>query len=172
MCAFIASVAAAPTLSGLLGGGLAVVMVAIAAIDARQFVIPNKLVLAALALGLLEVSLARTGPTVAGIGSCALRALLVAALFLGFRLVYRMIRGFDGLGLGDVKLAAVAGLWLDWFSVAIAVDIAALAALTVVLAVRARGQQITGKTKVPFGLFFAPAIWLSWLFGAIISRMG
>jgi leader peptidase (prepilin peptidase)/N-methyltransferase len=172
LCAFFASVAAAPDLSGLLGAGLAAVMIAIAAIDARQFVIPDKLVLAGLALGLLEISFAQVGPIIANIGSSALRALLLAALFLGFRLLYRTIRGYDGLGLGDVKLAAVAGLWLDWMSAAIAVDIAALSALAFVLIAAARHRRVTGKTKVPFGLFFAPAIWLSWLIGTIISRVG
>ena len=172
LCAFFASVAAAPGFSGLLGAGLAAVMIAIAAIDARQFVIPDKLVLAGLALGLLEISFAQVGPIIVNIGSSALRALLLAALFLGFRLLYRTIRGYDGLGLGDVKLAAVAGLWLDWMSAAIAVDIAALSALAFVLIAAARRQRITRKTKVPFGLFFAPAIWLSWLLGAIISRVG
>jgi leader peptidase (prepilin peptidase) / N-methyltransferase len=172
LCAFLASIAVAPSLSGLLGGGLAAVMIAIAAIDARQFVIPDKLVLAGLALGLLEVAFAQTGSTVANIGSGVLRALLLAALFFGFRLLYRAIRGYDGLGLGDVKLAAVAGLWLDWVSAAIAVDIAALSALAFVLIAAARRREITRTTKVPFGLFFAPAIWLSWLIGTIIWRIG
>ena len=172
VCAFLASVVIAPGLSGLLGGGLAVIMIAIAAIDARQFIIPNKLVLGALALGLFEVFVVPTGSTVANIGSGALRALLLAALFLGFRLIYRRIRGYDGLGLGDVKLAAVAGLWLDWMAAAIAVDIAALSALAFVLAGIARGQKISRNTRVPFGLFFAPAIWLSWLLGATILWHG
>ncbi len=147
-------------------------MAAIAAIDARQFVIPDKLVLAGLALGLLDVLVVQTGPTIANVASGALRALLLAALFFGFRLMYRWIRGHDGLGLGDVKLAAVAGLWLDWMSAAIAVDIAALSALAFVLIGVARGHKVSKKTKVPFGLFFAPAIWLSWLFGAIMLRNG
>lgn len=170
LCAFSASVAAAPNVSGLPGGGLAVVMVAIAAVDARRFVIPDKLVLAGLALGLVEICIAQAGPTVVNISTCALRALLLATLFLGFRLIYRWLRGRDGLGLGDVKLAAVAGLWLDWMSAAIAVEIAALSALAFVLVGFARGQKISNQTKVPFGLFFAPAIWLAWLVGVIISR--
>ncbi len=172
LCAFVASVAVVPSLSGVLGGCLAAVMLAIAAIDARQFVIPDKLVLAGAALGLLEAFFAQTGPILTNIGSCVLRALLLAALFLGFRLLYRAIRGYDGLGLGDVKLAAVAGLWLDWVSAAIAVDIAALSALAFVLIAAARRQKITRTTKVPFGLFFAPAIWLSWLLSTIVARLG
>jgi leader peptidase (prepilin peptidase)/N-methyltransferase len=172
LCAFLASVGVAAGLPGLLGGGFAVVAVAIAAIDARLFVIPDKLVLVALALGLLQVFAAQASPTVANVGICVLRALLLAALFLGFRLLYRRIRGYDGLGLGDVKLAAVAGLWLDWTSAAIAIDIAALSALAFVLIGIIRGHTLSRKTRVPFGLFFAPAIWLSWLLGEIILRHG
>jgi leader peptidase (prepilin peptidase) / N-methyltransferase len=172
LCAFIASVGVTAGLPGLLGGSFAVVAVGTAAIDARVFVIPDKLVLGALALGLLDISVAQAGPTVANIGICVLRALLLAGLFLGFRLLYRWIRGYDGLGLGDVKLAAVAGLWLDWTSAAIAVDIAALSALAFVLIGIVRGHKVSRKTRVPFGLFFAPAIWLSWLLGQVILRHG
>jgi leader peptidase (prepilin peptidase) / N-methyltransferase len=171
LLAFIASVAVAPGLSGLLGGSLAVVMIAIAAIDARYFVIPNSLVLAALALGLVEASSFGTHRRIDDdLLSSALRAVVLAALFLGFRIAYRHIRGREGLGLGDVKLAAAAGLWLNWMTAAIAIDIAALSALAIVLVGAARGRKISGQTKVPFGLFFAPAIWLAWLFGAFILR--
>jgi leader peptidase (prepilin peptidase) / N-methyltransferase len=170
VCAFTASVFVAPGLPGLLGGGLGVTMVAIAAIDARQFVIPDKLVLVGLALGLVEIFFARAGGTFENVGSSALRALVLAALFLGFRLMYRWIRGRDGLGLGDVKLAAVAGLWLDWLSTAIAIEIASLSALAFVLIGVTRGKKVSNQTMVPFGLFFAPAIWLAWLFGEIIMR--
>jgi leader peptidase (prepilin peptidase) / N-methyltransferase len=69
-----------------------------------------------------------------------------------------------GIGLGDVKLAGVAGAWLDWPSIPIAVEIAALAALAVCL-VRwlAFGRAISATTRLPFGLFLAPAIWIAWL---------
>lgn len=166
LIAVIASVVVVPGLSGLLGASLAVLMIAIAAVDARHFIIPDKLVLAALVLGLLEASLSETDRLGSFLNS-ALRSVVLAALFLGFRVGYRRIRGREGLGLGDVKLAAVGGLWLSWMMAAIAVDIAALAALASVVISAVRGQKISGQTKVPFGLFFAPALWLAWLFGKI-----
>jgi leader peptidase (prepilin peptidase) / N-methyltransferase len=171
LCAVAASVLAAPGLAGMLGGALAVVMIAIAAIDARRFVIPDKLVLAGLALGLVDASIARPDQAAANLASAALRGLLLALLFFAFRIAYRRIRRRDGLGLGDVKLAAVAGAWLGWMAAALAVDIAALSALAAVLIGALRGQRITGKTPVPFGLFFAPAIWFAWLFAAMSLRM-
>ena len=84
--------------------------------------------------------------------------------FLSLRVVYRSVRGREGIGLGDVKLASVAGVWLYWSMVPIAIEIAALAALAV-YAVRHfySGRTVRSMTMLPFGLFFAPAIWLGWL---------
>ena len=70
VCAVIASVLAAPGLPGLMGGALAATMMAIAAIDARLFIIPDKLVLAGLLLALINVSVAREGQLSAGICQC------------------------------------------------------------------------------------------------------
>ena len=165
-----ASVAAAPGLPGVLGGGLAVVMIAIAAIDARRFIIPNELVLAGLLLGFVEASINRSELVTTALLGAALRSVTLALAFWGFRTAYRLIRGREGIGLGDVKLAAAAGAWLGWMAIALAVDIAALSALAAVAIRALRGQPITGKTPVPFGLFFAPAIWIAWLFETMNSR--
>ena len=167
-CAAAASLFAAPDLSGVLGGGLALVMIAIAAIDARRFVIPNELVLAGLLLGLIAAAVDQSEPLTAALLHAVVRAGALALASLAFRTAYRLIRGREGIGLGDVKLAGVAGAWLGWLAVAVAVDIAALSALAVVLIRAARGQRVTSKTAVPFGLFFAPAIWIAWLFEALI----
>ena len=61
-------------------------------------------------------------------------------MFFAFRAGYRSLRGREGMGLGDVKLAAVAGVWLDWTDLPIAVDIAALSALASVL-LQSRGRE-------------------------------
>jgi leader peptidase (prepilin peptidase)/N-methyltransferase len=167
----VVSVIAAPWLPGLLGGALGIVMLVIAAIDARYFIIPNELVLAGLALGLVNAAVV-PAQTESGFWLAVLRALVLAALFFAFRAAYRGIRAREGIGLGDVKLAAVAGLWLSWFGAAVAVDIAALAALAVVLISVLRGRRISGTTRVPFGLFFAPAIWLAWLLETAGQRLG
>ncbi|MFL6796070.1 MAG: hypothetical protein ACJ8F3_01510 [Xanthobacteraceae bacterium] len=54
-------------------------------------------------------------------------------------------------------------MWLDWMGITVAVEIAALAALAVI-AVRAfMGHRVSATTAVPFGAFFAPAIWLAWV---------
>ena len=70
------------------------------------------------------------------------------------------------MGLGDVKLAAVAGAWLEWVDLPIAVDIAAISALAAALIRRVRGDGFDPQAKLPFGAFFAPAIWICWLLAA------
>ena len=164
IAAVAASVLAVPGLAGVLGAALAVTMLSIAVIDARRFIIPDKLVLAALALGLFDAWLVQSeGSAAAALFAAALRGVGLAVAFWILRAVYLRLRGQEGIGLGDVKLAAVAGLWLDLAAIALAIEIAALAALTVVLIHALRGRRVTGKTPVPFGLFFAPAIWIAWL---------
>ena len=89
--------------------------------------------------------MSHTGPIAIAIANCGLRSLTVAGLFLGFRIGYRRLRGREGIGLGDVKLAAVAGLWLGWLAVAIATEIAALSALASVLVGVRGGKKSAAK---------------------------
>jgi leader peptidase (prepilin peptidase)/N-methyltransferase len=162
--AVAASVLVVPGFAGVLGGALALVMIAIAVIDARNFIIPNKLVLAALALGCLDAWMAQSGASApVALLVAVLRGLGVAVAFWILRAGYVRLRGREGIGLGDIKLAGVAGIWLDLLAIALAIEIAALAALAVVLLRALRGRRVTGTTPVPFGLFFAPAIWICWL---------
>jgi leader peptidase (prepilin peptidase)/N-methyltransferase len=152
-----------PNGQGVVGGGLAVIMIAIASVDARRFIIPNELTAAALALGFLHAAMQDSGSVVEALASAALRGAVLAFAFLSLLLLYRRIRGRDGIGLGDVKLAGVAGVWLDWWVLPVAIEIAALAALAVYAVRFLSGRASVRLMKLPFGLFFAPAIWLGWL---------
>jgi leader peptidase (prepilin peptidase) / N-methyltransferase len=159
-----ASLVAAPSLSGVFGGGLALLIVAIASCDARSFRIPNELNLAAFALALVRAAVLAPEDAISAVGTALIRGAVLAFVFFALRTAYRQIRGREGIGLGDVKLAAVAGAWLDWLAMPVAIEIAALAAL---LGYMAR-QHIMGRAaqqtdRLPFGLFFAPAIWLGWI---------
>jgi leader peptidase (prepilin peptidase)/N-methyltransferase len=87
-------------------------------------------------------------------------------LFFAFRAGYRALRGVEGMGLGDVKLAAVAGVWLDWAFLPIVVEIAALSALAAALYAHFRGDGFDPKARRAFGAFFAPAIWICWALAA------
>ncbi len=82
-----------------------------------------------------------------------IRAAAMAAVFFAFRIAYRRLRGREGMGLGDVKLAGVAGIWLDWLSLPIAVEIAALGALVFLAWLRIRTRRATDPLgKLPLEL--------------------
>lgn len=84
----------------LAGTYLLGILAAICAIDARYGIIPDRLTAGLAAGGLLQTYLGgQAGPLERGFEAVAVMA--AAALF---RASYRWIRGFDGLGFGDVKL--------------------------------------------------------------------
>ncbi len=158
------SIAAAPGTGGWLGAGLAIVMLAIAVVDGQHFVIPDPLNAAGLALGFASSAVSGQGDLVAAMAGSGLRAAVLALSFLALRLTYVRLRGRGGIGLGDVKLAAVAGAWLDWPVMPIAVEIAALSAISVYALRRyLLRHPLWSGSRLPFGLYFAPAIWIGWL---------
>jgi leader peptidase (prepilin peptidase)/N-methyltransferase len=146
------SIAASPDWRGAFGAALALLMLAIAVSDIRHFIVPDALSASAFILGLIF----------AGLFDDALLALM---------LLYEWWRGRPGLGLGDVKLAAVAGAWLDWFTIVGVIEVAALAALAAYGVWRyVLRRPIVATTPLPFGLFLAPAIWAGWLAEAALAR--
>lgn len=164
-----ASLVAAPGLQGVLGATLALVMLAIAAIDSRRFTIPDELNLLAFALGAVHAAL---GPdaSLEDVTIAGLRGLALALSFWILREIYRRLRGREGLGLGDVKLAAVAGVWLEGPMIPVAIEIAALAALAAYgLRSAWYRRPLRAAARLPFGLFLAPAIWLAWLIQRLLS---
>jgi leader peptidase (prepilin peptidase)/N-methyltransferase len=168
--AVIVSLVAAPGADGLTGALLAALMLAIAASDFSRFIIPDELTAAAAALALLRA--AAIGPEAGweAVLWAAGRAVAVALPFLALMAAYRRWRGRDGLGLGDIKLAGVAGAWLGLATVFAAVELATLTALGAYFltgAIRKRPPKATAF--LPFGLFLAPAIWLGWLVEALVD---
>ena len=153
---------------GFLGAGLALLMLAIAVADLRYLIIPNELSAAALALAFINAAWESTS-IVESVATAALRGSITMLFFLAIRTIYRLLRRQEGIGLGDVKLAFVAGAWLDWVMIPVAIEIAALAALTGYILWHMIGKRpISSTSRLPFGLFFAPSIWLSWLLGEVI----
>ncbi len=160
----LASFAIAPGWLGVAGASLAVLMLAIAAIDRRRLIIPDQLNALAFIAGLVAAGVHDEVFDEDAIVNAIVRAVTMFGVFFAFRAGYRTLRGREGMGFGDVKLAAVAGVWLDWTDLPIAVDVAALSALASVLFSRAMRKEWKLTEKLPFGLFFAPAIWVCWLF--------
>lgn len=139
-------------------------MLAIAVEDARHFIIPDYLSLPAVPLGLLVTGLLSShGHAYQAVLWHLLAALVAVAGLLIIRQAYRRLRGFEGLGLGDVKLAAAAAAWTGLEGFSIVLMMACTMALVVLLAMRlVFATNVTRRTALPFGAFLAPAIWLTW----------
>jgi leader peptidase (prepilin peptidase) / N-methyltransferase len=124
---------------------LAAVLVAVAFIDLDLQVIPNKIVYPTAVWGLVSAALIRPSdlPTLLAWGAGAFLFLLLTAL------VYP-----GGMGMGDVKLAGVMGLYLG-SSVLPALLAAFLSGSVVGITLMARHGAKARKMGVPFGPFLA-----------------
>jgi leader peptidase (prepilin peptidase) / N-methyltransferase len=86
----------------------------------------------------------------------------------GLGWLYRVLRGRDGIGLGDAKLLAAGGAWLSWEGLPGVLLSAALLGLVAALIGHLTGRiSLKGATPVPFGPSLAAAIWVSWLYGPL-----
>lgn len=150
--ALTAALAASVVLTGhsahaiVLGLVLIAVLVPVALIDLEHRIIPNKITLpaalAALAIGAALDLRGVPEQLIAGAGA--------GGFLLIFALAYPR-----GMGMGDVKLAAVLGLFLGW-AVAVAILAAVLLGTLFGSLVMARvGVEEGRKTAVPFGPFLA-----------------
>jgi leader peptidase (prepilin peptidase)/N-methyltransferase len=129
-----------------LGLVLIAVLVPVALIDLEHRIIPNKITLPA-AIVAIGIGLA-TRPS--GVPEQLIAGAAAAGFLLIFALAYPR-----GMGMGDVKLAGVLGLFLGR-SVAVAVLGGVLAGALVGAAIMARVGVAEGrKTAVPFGPFLA-----------------
>ncbi|HEV7407058.1 MAG TPA: A24 family peptidase [Bradyrhizobium sp.] len=164
------SLVASPGPDGLFGAFLALLMAAIAVTDNSRYIIPNELTAAAFALALLRAGTVGPDADWLGVVWAALRAAAIALPFLALMIGYRRWRGRDGLGLGDIKLAAVAGAWLGWATIFAMIELATLSALgAYIVNGYFRKRPLKATEFLPFGLFLAPAIWLGWLIEALLG---
>jgi leader peptidase (prepilin peptidase) / N-methyltransferase len=120
-------------------------LAAITVTDLEQRIIPNRILLAAAVIGIAIA--AATDPA-------SLPERAIAALAAGGFLLLAALAYPDGMGMGDVKLAAVMGLYLG-ASVAPALLTGFLAGALVGVAMIVREGAGARKRGVPFGPFLA-----------------
>lgn len=138
----------------VLGLVLVGILVPVALIDLEHRIIPNKITLPAAILA-VGIGLA-TRPS--GVSEQLIGGAAAGGFFLLFVLAYPW-----GMGMGDVKLAAVLGLFLGR-GVAVALLTAVLTGTLVGAFIMARKGVLDGrKTAVPFGPFLA--------FGGVVALL-
>ena len=90
-----------------------------------------------------------------------------AGLFWVVGVSYAKLRGWDGLGFGDVKLMAGLGIWLGIADTTMVVFAAALTGILVILASKLAHRHSfvdIGTTAVAFGPFLCLSAWVFWLY--------
>jgi leader peptidase (prepilin peptidase)/N-methyltransferase len=127
-------------------------MLVLALIDYDHHLLPDAITFPGIAVGLLA-SLLPGPPTPLE------SALSAAGGYLAFGAVavtFRKIRGIEGLGRGDWKMAALLGAFLGWQGMLLTAFVAILSATLVGLAVMAFGGK-SSKHELPLGTFLAIA---------------
>jgi len=146
-----------PTLAALV---LTWFLIALAFIDLEHFLLPDRLTLPLLAVGLgVNAANTFTDPISALVGAAAGYGVLWI-VFHGFRI----LTGKEGMGQGDFKLLAALGAWLGWqlldLVILLSAGTGAIIGITMLILERQqRGQQI------PFGPYLAGGGWLALLWG-------
>jgi len=146
-----------PTLAALV---FTWVLIALAFIDLEHFLLPDRLTLPLLAVGLgVNATNTFTDLISALVGAAAGYGVLWI-VFHGFRI----LTGKEGMGQGDFKLLAALGAWLGWqlldLVILLSAGTGAIIGITMLILERQqRGQQI------PFGPYLAGGGWLALLWG-------
>jgi leader peptidase (prepilin peptidase) / N-methyltransferase len=140
---------------------LGTLMVAAADVDARTFLLPDSMTWGAVTCGIVAALLLHAPAPWSAAGEAIARAGFIAAAIALFRSGYAWIRRSEGLGLGDVKLAAAIGAWLPVEAIPLCFGLATTSALLVVMFARLNGRSISRTTRIPFGAFLCPSLWIA-----------
>ncbi len=138
-------------------------LLVLATIDIAYFRLPNFLTLPLIAIGLGVTYLIDPDLLPAHVFGAAIGFVIFAAIREG----YLMMRGSEGLGLGDAKLMAAFGAWLGWQALPSVVLIGSLGGIAMTLLQMLWGQPVRLDRRLPFGAYLSLGAWLVWLYGPI-----
>jgi leader peptidase (prepilin peptidase) / N-methyltransferase len=154
---------------------LAALVAIVVIVDARHFIIPNTLTLAIFAVGVVFAlhasafasSCRHTGTersVLFEVCDILARSIVAGGVLLAVREVFFRIRGVEGLGLGDVKLAAASGPWLGWEALPLTLQLAVFLAVLMIAGSSLARRRVPRRTDmVPFGTCLAPGIWIAFV---------
>ena len=116
--------------------------------DIRFGIIPNWLNALIAVLGLAR---AFVMDGASGVLAGAIAGIAIGAVLVLLRQIYFAWRGVQGLGLGDVKFLAAAGIWTGLTDFPLLLLIATLVALVLAGVLHFSGRAVTARTAIPFG---------------------
>ena len=135
-------------------------MMVLAAIDFDHFMLPDRLTLPGILVGLAaQPWLPRTSFLDAVLGVAIGAGMLV--LLINF---WYWLREEEGMGMGDVNMLAMVGAFLGWQGVLVTLGLGTVAGAVCGLALRASGR-LEASGRLPFGLFLALGALAALFFG-------
>lgn len=144
------------SLQALMAAVFGCLMIALAMVDVDHMILPDRITWPGIALGFLfHAALVVTlGLPWRHMLGPLFGALLGGGLPLAIYGVWWLIRREEGLGLGDAKMMALIGTFLEWKALLVAFFFAVLAGSIVGLALMGRSGEGL-RTRLPFGAFLA-----------------
>lgn len=139
-------------IGALLFGLLCLLSAVLGWIDSRQGIIPDWLNLMIAGLGLAKA--VTVGGPLAGL-EAGCEGAAVGATFWLLRRLYFALRKIQGLGLGDVKFLAAAGIWVGVAGLPMLLLVAALIALACAGVMQLAGRPLHAQSSISFGPYLA-----------------
>ena len=134
-------------------------LIALLWIDLDYQLLPDALTFPGALIGLAASAFFGPGPRHALFG-----VLLGSGLLWLLAQIWIRFRKIEGMGYGDIKLAAMLGVVLGWKLMLLTLFLAAFAGTSWGAVLIARGEG-GGKTALPFGTLLAPAAMIAFLWG-------
>lgn len=147
-----------------IGSFLAWTLLALALADLESHLLPDRLTLPLIVVGLAVSALFGRETLFDHVLATAIGFLALA----GVAWSYRALAKREGLGMGDAKLFAATGAWLGTSALPGALLLAAASALVIELTRRALRGQLGRYEHIAFGPYLALATWAGWVFGPLI----
>ncbi len=138
------------TAEGLVALVFGCLLLVLAAIDFDHFLLPDRLTLPGILVGLAaQPWLPRTGFLDAIVGVAVGAGLLILLINFWF-----WLRAEEGMGMGDVNMLAMVGAFLGWQGVLVTFTVATLAGALCGIALQLAGR-LGFRGRLPFGVFLA-----------------
>lgn len=141
-------------------------LIALAFIDAEHMILPNRITysLFIILLGYRILDGFIDGAAFDTLLDGFLGALVGAGFLWGLGMLWKVLRGVEGMGLGDVKMMAGVGMFLGWELVLLSIFIGAFFGTIGGLMI-ARREDSNLQAQIPFGVFLSIGTFISLVFG-------
>ena len=145
----------------LVAAGFCAAMIVLAMIDLEHYILPDVITKPGIVAGLIcQLWVSFTTPV-----SAVLGVLLGAGVLAAVSWGWYWLKGFHGMGFGDVKMLAMIGAFLGWQGVVTTLLVASLTGSLVGASLMISGRMGL-RSKLPFGVFLALAAVVSLFYGA------